>query len=56
METLAQVFSCEFCEISKNTLFLEHILAAATDNWKKRLYDIDANRKTSHMTLFLFLF
>ena len=23
-ETLAQVFSCEFCEISKNTLFTEH--------------------------------
>ena len=24
-ETLAQVFSCEFCEISKNTFFTEHI-------------------------------
>ena len=24
-ETLAQVFSCEFCEISKNTLFTEHL-------------------------------
>ena len=24
-ETLAQVFSCEFCEISKNTLFPEHL-------------------------------
>ena len=23
-ETLAQVFSCEFCEISKNTFFIEH--------------------------------
>ena len=23
-ETLAQVFSCEFCEISKNTFFTEH--------------------------------
>ena len=24
-EALAQVFSCEFCEISKNTLFIEHL-------------------------------
>ena len=25
-ETLAQVFSCEFCEIFKNTLFIENLL------------------------------
>ena len=24
-ETLAQVFSCEFCEIFKNTFFIEHL-------------------------------
>ena len=24
-ETLAQVFSCEFCEISKNSFFTEHL-------------------------------
>ena len=30
-ETLAQVFSCEFCEISKNTFFTEHLLATASD-------------------------
>ena len=24
-QTLAQVFSCEFCEISKNTFFTEHL-------------------------------
>ena len=24
-ETLAQVFSCEFCEISNNTIFTEHL-------------------------------
>ena len=24
-ETLAQAFSCEFCEISKNTFFIEHL-------------------------------
>ena len=30
-ETLAQVFSCEFCEISKNTFFTEHLWAAASE-------------------------
>ena len=29
-ETLAQVFSCEFCDISKNTFFTEHIWATAS--------------------------
>ena len=28
-EALAQVFSCEFCEISKNIFFTEHLLATA---------------------------
>ena len=31
-ETLAQVFSCEFCENSKNTFFTEHLLATASVN------------------------
>ena len=29
-ETLAQVFSCEFSEISKNTFFTEHILVTTS--------------------------
>ena len=29
-ETLAQVFSCEFCEISKNTFFKKHLWATAS--------------------------
>ena len=29
-KTLAQVFSSEFCEISKNTFFTEHLLVAAS--------------------------
>ena len=29
-ETLAQVFSCEFGEISKNTFFTEHLWATAS--------------------------
>ena len=29
-ETLIQVFSCEFCEVSKNTFFIEHLWATAS--------------------------
>ena len=29
-ESLAQVFSCESCEISKNTFFTEHLLATTS--------------------------
>ena len=29
-ETLAQVFSCEFCEIFKNTFFTEHLQTYAS--------------------------
>ena len=29
-ESLAQVFSCEFCEISKKTYFIEHLLTTAS--------------------------
>ena len=32
-ESLAQVFSCEFCEISKNTFFKEHLWTTASVNW-----------------------
>ena len=36
-ETLAQVFSCEFCEISKTTLFNRTPPLAASDQPSKRL-------------------
>ena len=29
-ETMAEVFSCEFCKISKNTFFTEHLRVAAS--------------------------
>ena len=29
-ETLAHVFSCEFCEISKNTFFTENVMTTAS--------------------------
>ena len=31
-ETLAQLFSCKFCEIFKNTFFTEHLWTTASDN------------------------
>ena len=33
-ETLAQLFSCEFCEISKNTFFTKHLWVTASENLK----------------------
>ena len=33
-KTLAQVFSCEFCEIFKNTFFTEYLWATASKNTK----------------------
>ena len=33
-ETLAQVFSCQFCEIFKNTFFTEYLQTTASNfNW-----------------------
>ena len=32
-ETLAKVFSCEFCEIFKNSIFTEHFQATASAIW-----------------------
>ena len=34
-ETLAQVFSCELCEISKNTFFTEHLCATTVPDPRK---------------------
>ena len=31
-ENLAQMFSCELCEISKNTFFTEHLWTTASEN------------------------
>ena len=33
-ETLAQVFSCEFCETSKNIIFIEHLWWLLLNWWK----------------------
>ena len=35
-QSLAQVFSCEFCEISTNTLFTEHLRTNVSTNSRTR--------------------
>ena len=45
-KTLAQVFSCEFCEISKNTFFTENLRATASI-WK----EINRGQKTFYLAL-----
>ena len=35
-ETLAQVFSCEYCEISKNTFLAEHLRQLLLENQEYR--------------------
>ena len=32
--TLLKVFSSEFCEISKNTFFIEHLRTTASGSWE----------------------
>ena len=36
-ETLAKVFSCEFCDISKNTFFTDHLRKTASDSMFKMI-------------------
>ena len=36
-ETLAEMFSCEFCEISYNTFFTEHLWATASQLGNKMI-------------------
>ena len=40
--TLAQVFSCEFCEIIKNTFFYRITLVAASEKYTKTNIDFYA--------------
>ena len=42
-ETLAQLFSCEFCEISENTFFTEHVLATSSINKLYEIYSTKVN-------------
>ena len=40
-ETLAQVFSSEFCEISKNTFFTEHLWATVSVLWSFKINKLE---------------
>ena len=40
LEALAQVYSCEFCEISVSTFFTEHVWVTASKLWRRKpLFD-----------------
>ena len=55
-ETLEQMFSCEFCEISKNTFFIEHLwwlLLVLESNDKKRFFKALAS--PTNFLLFVFI-
>ena len=44
LQALTQAFSCEFCEISKSTLFTEHLWTIASAFWQlSRLNEIAIN-------------
>ena len=45
-ETLAHVFPCEFCEISKNTFLIEHVWATAS-KFMKKLSNTEVDLKKS---------
>ena len=47
-ENLAQVFFCEFCEISKNTFFTEHLWAAASLLWKRLEWSMQYSSVSHH--------
>ena len=51
-ETLAQVFSCEFCEISKNTFFTEHLWVTASVCSCRKSFKLSLKRKNSQKQLF----
>ena len=38
-ETLTQMFSCEFCQISKDTFFTEYLRATASNDYRGNVWD-----------------
>ena len=44
-ETLAQVHSCEFCRISKDTFFTEHFWTTASKFLNVNIYTLSLNIK-----------
>ena len=54
-ESLVQVFSCEFCEISKNTFFYRTPAVAASEIYKASLIPIGCRANSTVEISFLFL-
>ena len=52
-ETLAQIFSCEFCEISKNTFFTEHLWTIASHIFKFYKYSFRVAVKINILKRFI---
>ena len=52
-ETLAQVYSCEFCKISKNTFFSEHLQTTASVNFRLRLIGRDTKCFQARYNIYL---
>ena len=53
-KTLAQVFSCKFAEIFKNTYFVEHVRTDAWVKWTKKIvFTKSIHRKTPVVASFL---
>ena len=41
IDTLAQVFHCEFYEISKNTFLTEHVWTTSSNNSKNNIFNAE---------------
>ena len=59
-ETLTQVFSCEFCKISKNTLFIEHfrwllVYIVLSDTHREKCFTQFRTRMASQLLLTFFI-
>ena len=52
-KTLAQVFSCKFAEIFKNTYFVEHVRTDAWVKWTKKIVLTKSIHTKKEMTPFL---
>ena len=46
-ETLAQVFSCEFCEVSKNTFFTEQLWTTASVSYPSSTMNVHSCQRPS---------
>ena len=53
-ETLAQMFSCEFCDISKNTFFTEHFWKTASEYIVMAVVMIETGNNFSNEIIKLF--